>query len=988
MKDLFIALLNMSISATWLIAAVVLVRLCMGKAPKWIRGVLWAMVALRLVVPFALESPISLVPDVQISADASITDEAEDAPSTEQVYTPPVTDAPVINTPVVTPDVPSVSEPTIDTPIIGAPIVDGPVIDEPVFTPDEAPEEEPVTVADEKKGVDIRSICAIIWAVGVLAMAAYCVGSYWRLKIILMGAVRVGDGVYESEWIKSAFVLGILRPIIYIPRALPASEREYVIAHERVHISRFDYILKPLGFLILALHWFNPSVWLAYILYCRDIELACDEKVIKGYSVEQIKGYSRALVSCGEGHSRMLVCPIAFGEVGIKERVKNILNYKKPTFWIIIGAVVLCVIVAICFMTVRGGEESSSTESTEQTVGTEASDGSEGTENTEPTDDTDPTEPGSSNPTDEPTDDPDEPSDSTDSGVTPLEPVDPIDLKIVGTKSRPAGAKELDTDPAPIFSTYGDTSEYFEMVTIRVANSVDSTHSYMINVFDSYDEFAGLIDAINEGESYDKVELSDYDEEFFRENILIISYNRKLDRVSVGGGELCLEFDHKMSIHSYGLYYDQLTILVKHGYYGAAIRREDLDGVDTLSICSKHIYDNLPEQIPALPQEYTLESIKSPVSGEKGEYNIVVGNEFPKWDFNCENTDDYLSVKYEDKSRNIRTIVYEDEFWLKWHLSSGNHTYDKNLKLPEVFSKYDSEFFKEKALVMLQVPGAGEAEHTVAFNGKKDGKLYFSIRLWKGVFKNWASSWTFLEIDKELLNGVNGIALYVKLVDYKNSPVVGFDLEPADDEKDHCESYGHTWLSATCTTPATCKVCGKTDGEALGHGAMSFATCTHNGKCLACGAVTEAALGHNFVNNICIRGCCDRVRKNTDPSVKYVYHDSREDLVIDVLDGAISFDGSFEITNGLVKVNCKVKNCDELIQWNMSQVKSYVNGKLSDWRNVTAGTPKAGGEWDEMTFYIPYTEDGEYLINLYYGDPTMPYTVTVSFPVLTKIQMM
>lgn len=1144
MKDLFITLLNMSISATWLIFAVVLVRLCLGKAPKWIRGVLWGMVALRLVVPFALESPISLVPDLQISVEAPerletpSVEATEDVKNTEQAVTPPVVDMPVVtpseNSPVV--DIPSPDIlPTTPGVTVGEILLpDEPIKEPDIQTPVITPDEEPEPNTEDKKGVDIAFIVAVIWCIGTLAMAVYCLGSYWRLKLKLREAVLVEDGVYESDRTKSAFVLGIIKPRIYLPRTLPAEDREYVIAHERVHIGRFDHILKPLGFLILALHWYNPTVWLAYILFCRDTELACDEKVIKGYNVEQIKGYSRALVACGEGHSRILVCPIAFGEVGIKERVKNILNYKKPAFWIVVGAVALCIIVAVCFMTVRGdkgtGAYADPTEQTE-TDGTEATDGTEEsdnpTESTEPTSEStedpteEPTEGPTEEPTERPTDDPDESTEKpTDEPTEPssdptAEPVEPIDLKIIGTNSRPAGAKDIKEEPELLFSAYGLLPECFEEVTVHVANSVDSTQWYGICVLDSYDELSGLIEAINEGKPYNKVELPDYGEKFFRENILVVSYWDKPDQVSVGGGELCLEYNRKMHIDGYGVAYPD--VVYPPNYYGVAVSREKLDGVDTLSILSKHIYSDLPEQVPALPKEYTVSKINSSVTGKKGEFAVSDNYYFRNWGFNPDSSG-YLSVEYSGIKEGISFFVYDEEFWYKWYLSSGNHTYERDVTLPEVFTKYDSAFFSEKVLIILRVPGK-PYEYEVAFDGKKNDKLYFTVNMYKGVFTEeyYYGCWSFVEIDRSLFEGVNELVVCPKISnqnfwDYSSDPdgpddcsygmhdmeytmgkcgltvacsrchLVDYESDrhkwsddsdsatctvcgmqrgeshvhvytdatcatpatckecgatkgkalghnyseptctrPAtcmrcgakknNDLKEHVyndatcvrpayckycgKSYGdtdgtnHSYADATCTKPATCKLCGVTKGEPLGHGAMSFATCTHNGKCLVCGAVTEAALGHKFVNNICIRSCCDSVRKNKDPSVKYVYRDSAEDLVIDILDGAISFYGSFDIIDGRVKITCKMKECDDLILWDRSLVKCYVNGVLTDKGNaVSFGAKKDGDEWDECTFYIPYTEDGEYLISLRYGDPTMPYTVTVSFPVLTMIQMM
>ncbi len=308
MSDLFLKIVNMSISASWLVAAVLILRLVLKKAPKWVNVLLWGIVAVRLICPFSFESALSLIPS------------AETFP--EKIISGPSFDVQTGITP-------------IDNRVndyLGDRYFEG------------------VTVPTNN-GNNVMTILTIVWIIGILLLATYTVISYWRLHREIDTAVRYKDTIFQSENVSSPFVLGIINPRIYLPFSMNEQDMEHVVAHEQAHIRRKDHWWKPLGFLLLTIHWFNPLMWLAYVLLCRDIELACDEKVIKELGNEQRADYTQALVACSVNRRMIAACPLAFGEVGVKERVKSVMNYKKPAFWIIILAVIACVIVAVCFLT-------------------------------------------------------------------------------------------------------------------------------------------------------------------------------------------------------------------------------------------------------------------------------------------------------------------------------------------------------------------------------------------------------------------------------------------------------------------------------------------------------------------------------------------------------------------------------------------------------------------------------------------------------------
>ena len=308
MNELFLKIINMSISASWLVLAVLILRFVLKKAPKWINVLLWGIVAIRLICPFSFESPLSLIPS------------AETIPL----------------------NIGMDSTPTINSGISAINNAVNPIISQ---------SNTPMAGASVNLLQITIGIYEYIWIFGMIALALYTAISYWRLCRKVDTAVRYKDNIFQSENVSFPFVLGIIKPRIYLPFKMNGQYLEHVVAHEQAHICRKDHWWKPLGFLLLMIHWFNPLMWLAYVLLCRDIELACDEKVIKELGNEQRGDYTQALVACSVNRRMIAACPLTFGEVGVKERVKSVMNYKKPALWVIIIAVIVCVGVAVCFLT-------------------------------------------------------------------------------------------------------------------------------------------------------------------------------------------------------------------------------------------------------------------------------------------------------------------------------------------------------------------------------------------------------------------------------------------------------------------------------------------------------------------------------------------------------------------------------------------------------------------------------------------------------------
>lgn len=328
MEALFLKLVNMSITASWLVLTVIAVRLLFRKTPKWILCLLWGLVAIRLVCPFSLESSLSLIPDPQpLSQNAVSTIDSGKQARGEILNA---------NGDVVVEQYPSAPRGEILN-------SEGTVIIE--------KENGEVTYPQKAQPRSWLYYLSRIWPIGIFAMLGYTLISYCLLKRKVAAAIPVSKGIKQSEFVDSPFVLGIIRPVIYLPFHMAQGDIAYVIAHEQAHIRRKDHWWKPLGFLLLSIYWFNPLLWVAYILLCRDIEAACDEKVIGAMDKEDRRAYSTALLNCSIHRRRIAACPLAFGEVGVKERVKGVMNYKKPAFWVILTALILCVVVAVCFLT-------------------------------------------------------------------------------------------------------------------------------------------------------------------------------------------------------------------------------------------------------------------------------------------------------------------------------------------------------------------------------------------------------------------------------------------------------------------------------------------------------------------------------------------------------------------------------------------------------------------------------------------------------------
>jgi len=318
MTELFTNVVQASLYGSIVIIAVCLLRLVLKRAPKSLVCLLWLLAGIRLMMPFEIESNFSLQPRVEpVVLQQPVTIQVPDIPVPETAPLPDV-EASFPEDPVI---------PTEQTHII-------------------------YTVEDGKiRGVNVADILAWVWAAGMIALLCASAASYWKLKSKVREAWLSGDGSRECDRIDTAFVLGFLRPRIYLPVGLKEEERAFILSHEHTHIRRRDHLWKLVGYGILAVHWFNPLVWLAYGLLCRDMELACDEQVVKDMDVSQRKAYSAALLSCAAKHGRFAACPVAFGETDVKGRIKNVLNYKKPGFWITAIAVVAAVFVAVFLMT-------------------------------------------------------------------------------------------------------------------------------------------------------------------------------------------------------------------------------------------------------------------------------------------------------------------------------------------------------------------------------------------------------------------------------------------------------------------------------------------------------------------------------------------------------------------------------------------------------------------------------------------------------------
>ena len=309
MAAVFLKLLNLSISASWLVLAVLVLRLVSKRSPKWMNVLLWGIVALRLVLPFSVESALSLIPSAETVSPAVV--QFDPAPTITSGVS-------IIDNAVN----PSLSEHFAAVPTMSV---------------------NPLYVWTE--------IAGWVWLIGLGTMLLYALVSYLRLRRRVRVSLPVQDHIYLCDAISSPFILGVVKPHIYLPSGLDEVQRQNVLSHEQAHLARRDHWWKPLGFALLAVYWFNPVLWLAYALLCRDIELACDERVIRTMDESAVKTYSTVLLACSMPRKAVITCPLAFGEIGVKERVRNALHYKKPAFWVVAASVAVCVVVAVCFLT-------------------------------------------------------------------------------------------------------------------------------------------------------------------------------------------------------------------------------------------------------------------------------------------------------------------------------------------------------------------------------------------------------------------------------------------------------------------------------------------------------------------------------------------------------------------------------------------------------------------------------------------------------------
>lgn len=306
MEDLFFAFLRAGFWGSVIIVLVLLLRLCLCKAPRQLICILWLLAAVRLVLPFSIESRLSLQPEVPEFSDTVI----------QQPVLPPV-DRPV--TPPVTPPV-------------------------------SQPEQNDTPMPEPPKTVTLRQALPYIWVAGAGALAVYALVSYLLLKRRLRTAVKEAD-CWITDRVKGAFVMGYIRPRIYLPVTVEPQDRPFIVSHEQAHIARGDHWWKLLGFVCLCLHWYNPLVWVSFVLFGRDTEVACDERVVWGMELEARKAYSMALLNCGRQLSGLTAVTLCFGKESLKQRIKNVLSYRKPGFWITAVAGMLAMAIAIFFLT-------------------------------------------------------------------------------------------------------------------------------------------------------------------------------------------------------------------------------------------------------------------------------------------------------------------------------------------------------------------------------------------------------------------------------------------------------------------------------------------------------------------------------------------------------------------------------------------------------------------------------------------------------------
>lgn len=312
MNNIFITILNNALVASWIILAVIILRFLFKKifkkVPKWINCLLWGLAGVKLLLPFGIESIFSLIPSAK--------------PVPENIEYAQI--------------------PQIDSGITVVNTIINPVLEN-NFAAEEFSSVNPMQV--------VIGISSYVWIAGFIGLLIYAFVSYLLLKSKVKNAQGTDKRIYKCDMLESPFILGVFNPKIYIPATLEDDAYLCVIEHEKAHIKRGDFVWKPLGFLILSVYWFNPLCWVGYIMLCKDIEYACDEKVTKDKDKNWKARYCQALLNCSSQRKMVSACPVAFGEVSVKDRIKSVINYKKPAFWIVCISIVVCIVVGVCFLT-------------------------------------------------------------------------------------------------------------------------------------------------------------------------------------------------------------------------------------------------------------------------------------------------------------------------------------------------------------------------------------------------------------------------------------------------------------------------------------------------------------------------------------------------------------------------------------------------------------------------------------------------------------
>lgn len=318
MEKIFTVICERGISAGYVILAVIVLRLLFRKSPRWVMGILWALVAIRLICPIVVESPFSVVPKGPL-----FDKETSNLKSEQEVQQ--INNLPDQNQ-TAGKQVAEIKEHT-------------------------AKQDETKDFWTDKRKTDSKKMLSTIWLLGMLVLTGYGIFGSLRVEYQLRFAVPVEQQIWECDTIHTSFLWGLFHPRIYLPSGMNEETKRYVIRHERAHQKRGDHWWKVIGYVLLVIYWFQPLMWIAYWIFARDIEYACDEHVIGNLSFAERKEYAQALLLCGSGRSRRLAGPFAFGGLGVKPRIKNVLSYQKPGRGKIAISLLVCVVVSVCFLT-------------------------------------------------------------------------------------------------------------------------------------------------------------------------------------------------------------------------------------------------------------------------------------------------------------------------------------------------------------------------------------------------------------------------------------------------------------------------------------------------------------------------------------------------------------------------------------------------------------------------------------------------------------